>query len=257
MFKYLSIFCLLFILSCSTTPTGRKQLKLLSSTKMANLGDESFSKIKTETPTTKKSSKKQYIECISKNVLKSIGENANQWEIQVFESEKLNAFALPGKNIGIYTGMIDFAKDQDQIAAIIGHEIAHVIADHGNERLSQQLVIQAGMQVADVIIEGDDKKSKNIMALIGAGTQVGILLPFSRKHESEADQLGIQYMAKAGFDPSGAVKLWQKMKKNSGKSVPEFMSTHPSNDTRIKKLQTFLAQNQEIYKSSTKVNCSN
>ncbi len=157
----------------------------------------------------------------------------------MFDDEQVNAFALPGGKIGVYTGLLNVAQNQHQLATVIGHEVAHVIADHGNERMSQSTLINMGSQaVGQVLAANEVPQTGAIMAAIGLGAQVGVQLPFSRTHESEADLLGLELMAKSGFDPRQSVNLWQNMAAASeGPRPPELLSTHPSPDSRIQSLQ--------------------
>ena len=175
-----------------------------------------------------------------------------RWEVVVFEADQANAFALPGYKIGVYTGLLKYAKNQDQLAAVMGHEVAHVIAEHGNERVSNQMATEAGLSIAAVLLGTEqDSNTALIMAGLGLGAQYGVILPFSRSHESEADLIGLELMAKAGFNPEESVTLWQNMAQ-SGLSPPEFMSTHPSSDTRIKQLRERIPQVQPAYQQAVK-----
>jgi predicted Zn-dependent protease len=160
------------------------------------------------------------------------------WEVVVFRDDSANAFALPGGKIGVHTGLLKVAQNQDQLAAVIGHEIAHVLAEHGKERVSEQLVAQGGMSLLSAVIGNpEDPRHGLLMGALGLGAQFGVLLPHSRAQESEADIVGLDYMAKAGFDPRQSVNLWQNMAAAGGGQQPEFMSTHPSHGTRIQNLQ--------------------
>ena len=226
-----------FGLSCSTTPTGRSQLKLISSSQMASMGDNSFNEIQKKKPVSYDRKLNQQVLCVTNALLPAMGENPAAWQVKVFNDREPNAFALPGNNIGVHTGILKLVENQHQLAAIIGHEIGHVKAHHGNERVSQGLVVQAGMLGAQIALGNDSNTDRYILGAIGVGAQFGVLLPFSRKHESEADLLGMQYMAKAGFDPREAAGFWRVMKRHTGgRSGPELLSTHPSPDTRINDL---------------------
>lgn len=156
----------------------------------------------------------------------------------VFQEDSANAFALPGGKIGVHTGLLKVADNQSQLAAVIGHEIGHVQAQHSNERMSLQYATQSGMQLLGALAGQDSAAKQGIMAALGVGAEYGLALPFSRKHEAEADIIGLQLMAQAGFDPRESVGLWQNMAAaNGGNEPPEFMSTHPSNSTRIEGLR--------------------
>ena len=226
----------LIIVACASSPTGRKQLILMSSTQMAQMGATAFSQMKTKSPPNKDPGVNAYVQCVSKALLKAAGQNPSQWEVRVFNDKSANAFALPGKKIGVHTGMIALAQTPSQLAAVIGHEIGHVEANHGSERVSMGMTAQMAQQLTSQLLEGSNLQGPTLAA-IGLGAQFGVLLPYSRTHESEADYIGLQTMAKAGFDPQEAVTLWQLMaQKNQGRSAPEFLSTHPSPQTRIKQL---------------------
>lgn len=231
------------LIACATSPLGRKQFLLVGPGTMDRLGGEAFQKMK-ETEAIEKDPKvNQYVQCIVNPMVALAGGGAagKQWEVVVFNSSQVNAFALPGGKIGVYTGLLNVANTPDQLAAVLGHEVGHVIAQHGAERVSQQMGTSLGLAAVHSIA-GKDKTSDQLVALLGLGVQFGILLPFSRDHESEADLIGLDLMAQAGFDPRQSVQLWKNMSVASGgKSVPEWMSTHPSNDTRIAQLEAHLA----------------
>lgn len=246
----------LLVSSCASTPTGRSQLKLMSDSQMDGMGDQSFQEMKKTLKISKNENQTNYVRCVAERILKSEGRKVSEWEIVVFEDKAANAFALPGRNIGVYTGMLEIANDQAELAAIIGHEIAHVDADHGNERVSQNVLVQGSMSIAQISMAASgNENAQLIMAGLGLGAQFGIMLPFSRKHESEADLLGLKYMSKAGFDPRGSVRLWQKMSK-AGKSMPEFLSTHPNPSTRIEDLNANMEQALAAYEQQpNRPNC--
>lgn len=225
--------------SCVTSPEGRIQFKLLPGEQINAMGVQSFEQLKKKTPQTKNKNIEQYILCIANKIIPQVKQNPDisKWEVRVFEDNQANAFALPGYKIGVYTGLLEYAKTQDQLAAVMGHEVAHVIAEHGNERVSSELATQAGLDLAAALLGGSQGNNDSlILAGLGLGAQYGIKLPFSRSHESEADLIGLDLMAKAGFNPEESVTLWRNMSK-AGSAPSEFMSTHPSNKTRIKQLK--------------------
>lgn len=174
--------------------------------------------------------------------------NQFEWEVAVIDSEQANAFCLPGGKMAVYTGILPIAQNDDALAAIMGHEIAHAILRHGAERMAQQKLVQigavaAGMSTSDM----DPRQRQMLMAAIGVGTQYGVMLPFSRNHESEADYVGLMLASAACFNPAESIGLWQRMGANSaGKAPPEFMSTHPSSDTRIQQLQGWMDEANQI-----------
>lgn len=257
--KNISVFLLTAVtcftlLACATSPEGRKQLKLIPDEQMDVMGAQSFEQIKQDTPITEDSNVQQYVLCIANKIIPQVAQNPDpkQWEVVVFQDDQANAFALPGYKIGVYTGLLKYAQNQDQLAAVMGHEVAHVIAKHGNERVSNQMATEAGMSIATAVLGGtQDENSALILAGLGLGAQYGIILPFSRGHESEADLIGLDLMAKAGFDPAESVTLWQNMSQ-AGASPPEFMSTHPSSDTRIKQLQERIPNANIAYQAAIK-----
>ncbi len=232
---------ILLTLSCAKSPTGRNQLKLFPSGQMNEMGKQAFDGIKEESKASKKTTQNSYVNCVAEHITAQVPKEvfSGTWEVVVFEDDQVNAFALPGGKIGVYSGLLKIAKNQHQLAAVIGHEVGHVIADHGNERMSSGTLINLGMQVTNNILNTNQvSSSKEIMSAIGLGLQVGVQLPFSRTHESEADLIGLDLMAKAGFNPQESVHLWQNMDKASdGKRPMEFMSTHPAPSTRITQLQ--------------------
>ena len=226
------------VAGCATSPTGRDQLLVFSPSSMNRMGAAAFDEIKAETPAAS-AYLDRYVKCVADAVVAVLpGEQAQGWEVEVFDEDEPNAFALPGKKIGVYKGLLDVAERQDQLAAVIGHEIGHVLAQHGNERMSSQFVVGTGLAVAAAMMRRRESyEGRHAMALLGLGAQVGILLPYSRSHESEADRIGLELMAKAGFDPAASVELWQNMSRLGGARPPELLSTHPSNRTRIRALQ--------------------
>lgn len=235
--------------SCSTTPTGRRQLTFMPESQMAIMGDQSFAQMQKAQKVSKDPYLNRKINCISKRIVENMQNGSfEEWDVKVFEDKAVNAFALPGKNIGVYTGLIEAAENNAQIAAVIGHEVGHVIANHGNERVSQNLIVQGGLLAADIALNtGNEGRDRLILASLGLASQVGVLLPFSRKHESEADQIGLDLMAKAGFDPQEAVRFWEVMSKQGGQQPPELLSTHPAHSSRIENLKVHMNKARKIY----------
>lgn len=250
---YLVLF--LFISACSSSPTGRQQFILFPDSQMNEMGAASFSQIKQQTPPSKETATLRYVHCISDALLVAAGENPSQWEVQVFDDPTPNAFALPGRKIGVHTGMFSVAATPDQLAAVIGHEIGHVQARHGAERVSMNVLAESGQQLTAAVLQNSEA-GQLTMAALGVATQFGVLLPYSRKHESEADYIGLELMAKAGFNPQQSVVLWQNMASAAqGSAPPEFMSTHPSSDTRIRLLSDAMPKAQSLYQPSRNPGC--
>ncbi|MBI2383112.1 MAG: M48 family metallopeptidase [Gammaproteobacteria bacterium] len=215
----------LLVAACATSPLGRRQIMLVSDKQMSEMGVSAYREMQKKTPATKDAKVAAYVNCVSGAVVKEVG-GGQAWEVTVFDDKQVNAFALPGGKIGVYTGLLKVADTPDQLAAVIGHEVAHVLARHGAERVSEQMVTQLGLEVASATTGVNPQ-------MLGIATDVFFLLPHSRGQESEADLLGLDLMAKAGFDPRQAVTLWQNMSKDGGKKPPEMLSTHPSDRTRI------------------------
>lgn len=232
--------------ACATSPTGRNQVLLFSSDQLAQMGEQAFTTMKQEQSVSRKPVQNSYVECVARSITALVPESVypGQWEVVVFDEDQVNAFALPGGKIGVYTGLLNVAENQHQLAAVIGHEIGHVIAEHGNERMSQSTLINMGTQaVGQVLAANEVGQTGPIMAAIGLGMQVGVQLPFSRTHESEADLIGLSLMAQAGFDPRQSVDLWQNMEAASGgQRQPELLSTHPAPQSRIENLQANMAE---------------
>jgi predicted Zn-dependent protease len=248
--KIIFIILLLILSSCATSPTGRSQLMLMQAGQMNAMGVQAFTNLKQKTPIEKKKKVNTYVECVAKAIVQVIDSPIKKWEVVVFKDKSANAFALPGGKIGVHTGLLKVAKNQDQLAAVIGHEVGHVIAKHGNERVSQQFVVQKGMNLVQILANTQSIKGQMLMQALGLGAQVGIILPFSRTHESEADQMGLIFMAKAGFNPEESIRLWENMGKGSGKQQSEFFSTHPSHETRIARLKKAMPEAKRLYQQA-------
>ncbi|WP_299688161.1 M48 family metallopeptidase [uncultured Vibrio sp.] len=240
--KFTSLLTLAGLTACSASPTGRNQLLLFSDQDMSQLGAQSFEQMKQELSINQDAKINAYVQCVADSITQHIPKQGfSEWEVVVFDSDQVNAFALPGGKIGVYTGLLNVAVNQDQLATVIGHEVAHVLADHSNERLSQSQLANTGLSITNVALGSSEYSQYQslTMAALGLGVQYGVMLPYGRTQESEADIVGLEYMAQAGFDPNQSINLWQNMAKASGGSQPpELLSTHPSHSTRIKDLQT-------------------
>lgn len=214
-----------------------------------SMGAQSYEKLKKNEKIDTNSKTNRYVKCIVDNLIPVIDERYRDisWEVTVFVDDTANAFALPGGKIGVNTGMLKVATTQDELAAVIGHEIAHVVARHSNERASSQLATAAAL---NMVAAGSGNHNAQIAAALGTGAYYGIQLPFSRTQESEADIIGLNYMAKAGFNPQASITLWQKMGEEGGKRPPEFLLTHPSSQTRIKRLEEHMSAALEYYRAA-------
>jgi predicted Zn-dependent protease len=248
-FRLIMLIFLLQLCACATSPTGRKQLKLFPESQMSQMGIASYQQMKQQTPLSKNKVTNKYVSCVANAITAQTG-STTSWEVNVFDDEAINAFALPGGKIGVYTGILQVASTQDQLAAVIGHEVAHVLANHGNERVSVAFAADSGMKMAQILAGEATPQKAQLLGLLGLGAQVGVLLPYGRTQESEADILGLEYMAKAGFDPRQSVTLWQNMSKTGGQKPPELLSTHPSNTTRINDLNKHMESAMVLYKQA-------
>lgn len=241
-----------FLLSaCVTSPTGRNQFIAMPDAQLNQMGLEAFNTLKNEKPISRNKQYNHFAHCIANAITKEVG---GQWEVVVFEDPSLNAFALPGNKIGVYSGLIKMVDNQDELAAVIGHEIGHVLAKHSNERASQEMAVSQGMGIIQAIGAPQSTMGQAAFGLLGIGAQYGILMPYSRVQESEADIIGVDLMAKAGFDPRKSISLWQKMEQASqGQQPVEFMSTHPSHGTRIQDLEKHMPQSMGIFQQAQSV----
>jgi len=249
---------------CQEGPFGRKQLTLMSPEQEYTLGAQAFQEVLRKShvvsggpiPRAVRHVGEQLAEAAEDPELRKLfrvrGDARFGWDFKVVESDQVNAFCLPGGKVVVYTGILPVCQTEGGLAAVMGHEIGHALARHGAERMAQQQLVQIGeVAVAVSLSDMDFRKRAQILAVLGAGAQVGILLPYSRDHESEADHIGLLLMARAGYDPIEAVEFWQRMEKQGGRGGPEFMSTHPSHPRRIQQLRGWLPEARQIYARST------
>lgn len=246
------------VAACTVVPeTGRRQLMLVSSQEEARMGLSAFEQIKQEEKLSQDVEAISQVQRVGKRIAASVGrdlENA-EWEFVVFESDELNAFALPGGKVGVYTGLLKLVESDDELATVMGHEIAHVTSRHGAERASQQYAV-AGLGLATAITmeakDVDPAKRNAVMAAYGLGTTVGVMLPYSRLHESEADAIGLRFAAGAGYDPRAAARFWRKMTEaNKGRPKPPvLLSSHPADTTRIKNLEELAPKYVPLYEAA-------
>jgi len=247
---------------CETNPyTGRSQLLMTSVDQEMQMGAQAYRQVKND-PKMHQSQDPREVEPVRRVATRIIeaakrskyAEMASQfqWEVTVIKDDKtMNAFALPGGKVAVYTGIFPVAKTEAGLAAVLGHEVTHALARHGAERMSQGQLTNAALQVlgaAAGAAGGNAMLGQATMAALGAGAQVGVLLPFSRKHESEADYIGILLAADAGYDPRESIHLWERMEQMSGGKGPaEFLSTHPGHETRIEQLKKWMPEAMAIY----------
>ncbi len=250
---FAGVVVLVVLAACATSPTGRKQFIFMSESKMAAMGVQSFQQMQQDVPVLEDEAVNAYVQCVADALtqLPRVQAQSSDWEVVVFDADAVNAFALPGGKIGVYTGLLNVAENQHQLAAVMGHEVGHVLARHGAERVSQNVAIDQALSLLENWMAVSNVQNRELaMSALGLGSQFGVLLPFSRLHESEADNIGLELMASAGFDPRQSVNLWQNMGKNGGKAPPEFMSTHPSHETRIEDLNAEMATATPLYEAA-------
>jgi metalloendopeptidase OMA1, mitochondrial len=232
---------------CSTVPvTGRRQLNMVSQDEEMKLGLTSFEELKKELPVSKDASANALLQKVGKKIAAVAGPDMPnaQWEFIVFESKEANAFCLPGGKVGVYTGILPITKDEAGLATVVGHEVAHAVARHGGERMTQATAVQGVGQLASAATANAKPITQQAVGLVyGLGSQLGYVLPHSRSQESEADHIGLIYMARAGYDPKAAISFWERFSVQSGdKGAPWFLRTHPVDKDRIANLQKLLPE---------------
>ena len=237
--------------SCVTDrETHRTHLAPLPDSYMNAMGLQAYEQAKAETPVAKDQALTARVLDIGRKVAAATGGDF-AWEFTLFDSSEVNAWCLPGGKVGVFTGILPVAKTNAGLAAVLGHEIGHAIARHGGERMSQQLLLTGAMLTAEQVLK-DSKSRPLAMAALGLGAKFGVVLPFSRLQESEADHLGMLYMARAGFDPSEAIALWQRMAARGGEP-PEILSDHPSSESRVAAMAQQLPEAMAIYQQTQKI----
>jgi len=236
----------LLLASCESAPvTGRNQLILLPESQDAALGLDAWQQIKQEQPVSNNRQLQQRVERVGRRIAEASGEPGWDWQFTVFQNDEPNAFALPGGKVGVNTGLFKVVENDAQLAAVMGHEVAHAIARHGAERMSQGMLTQLGAAAV-----GMGTGSGQIAQIAAQAATLGIILPYSRTQESEADEIGLIYMARAGYDPRAAVELWRNFEALGGARPPEFLSTHPAEGSRIERLQELMPGALEVYREN-------
>jgi len=238
--------------ACQTVPiTGRSQLLLLSEADEMQMGIQSYREVVKKSKLSTDPATNDLVKRVGTRIAAATGRTDFPWEFVVIEDRQANAFALPGGKVAVYTGILPITKDETGLATVLGHEVAHAVARHGAERMSQGLLVQVGLAgTMAALSKRDPQTIQTVGALLGAGAAVGLMLPWSRSQESEADHLGLIYMAKAGYNPSAARDLWIRMAEASKghDRPPEFLSTHPSESTRIKQIEAWLPEASQYYR---------
>jgi len=246
------------LISCSQTVfTERSQLRLLPSSTLNQMALEQYNGFLQENTPMKSGSEVALVQRVGEDLKAAVEvyyrskgmEDAlaeYDWEFNVVDQDVVNAFAMPGGKIVVYTGIMKVAQNEDGLAVVMGHELAHALAHHGNERMSQGLIAQLGLTSLDLALREKPAATRNLLlAAAGAGTQVGVMLPFSRTHESEADEIGLYLMTMAGYNPEAAAPFWNRMAQSGGSRPPEFLSTHPDPSRRSERLQELIPQARE------------
>jgi len=254
----------ILLLSCSTVPiTGRKQLSIVPSSTMLGMSFQEYDSFLKSHKLSSNAEQTALVNRVGTNIQKAVEQyfqqqkmsdqlNGYKWEFNLVESEEVNAWCMPGGKVVVYTGILPVTKTEAGLAVVLGHEIAHAIAEHGRERVSQGLLVQlGGMTLEQALSDKPEQTRKLWLAAFGVGATVGAMLPYSRVQESEADHLGLVFMAMAGYDPNEAVTFWERMAADKNKAAPpEFLSTHPSDQTRIKKIKERVPEAMQYYKKS-------
>jgi predicted Zn-dependent protease len=262
---YLSsiVLILLFLLSCATVPvTGRQQLNLIPAQSILSMSFQQYDQFLKEHKLSMNREQSEMVKRVGRRVQKAVEQyfidnnlsyklKEFAWEFNLVESQDVNAWCMPGGKVVVYTGILPYTKDETGLAVVMGHEIAHAIAAHGNERMSHMLAIQLGGMALGVALAEKPKETRNLwMTAFGVGATVGFVLPYSRLHESEADRLGLLFMAMAGYNPNAAVAFWEGMSQQKKGAPPEFLSTHPSDRTRITNIKKLIPEIMPYYRTA-------
>lgn len=259
-----SLALLVFVVACATVPiTGRKQLSIIPDSQMNAMSFQQYEQVLAESSLSQNSQEEAMIKRVGHNIQLAVEQyfeeqgmshhlDGYEWEFNLIESDQVNAWCMPGGKVAFYTGILPVCQDEAGVAVVMGHEVAHAIAEHGGERMSQSLMVQmGGMALSEAVQNKPEETQALYMTAFAVGAQYGAMLPFSRQHESEADHMGLIFMAMAGYDPQTAPAFWQRMSDLGGGSAPpEFMSTHPSDATRIRELNEHMPEALSYYKGN-------
>jgi predicted Zn-dependent protease len=259
---WISLAFILLLTTCADVPvTHRKSLRLVPESQLTSMSLQEYSSVLKKAKLSQDTAKVEMVRRVGAAIARSAeaflrdeGREQQikdyQWEFNLIEDEKtVNAWCMPGGKVAVYTGILPITRDETGLAVVVGHEVAHALADHGNERLSQGLLATVGTVALAVALSEKSGPTRDLyLAAFGAGTSVGILLPYSRMHESEADHIGLMLTARAGYDPRGAVPFWKRMSEKGGKSPPEFLSTHPASASRIESIEKYLPEAMQYYR---------
>jgi len=233
--------------ACDPASVGQA---FVSEEQVEQLGLETWDRLKAEEQRSSNDEHRRRARAIAERILAANGEDPDAWEVEVFAGDEVNAFAVPGRKIGLYDGMFEVAETDDQLAAVIGHEIGHVQAEHSQERVAREVGTQATLQLVSAALQvGDIAYANQIAGALGLGAQYGVILPYDREQELDADAIGLRNMARADYDPRAAVQLWENMSQRP--SPPAFLSTHPAPEGRIEELEGMMDEALEIYRANS------
>jgi predicted Zn-dependent protease len=259
------VLIILTFVSCTTVPlTGRKQLSLIPESDMMALSLTEYGKFLKANKVSIDKAKTDMVKRVGTRISKAVeaymaqqGLSANlkgyQWEFNLVESAEVNAWCMSGGKVVVYTGLLPIAQNDEGLATVLGHEIAHAVARHGSERMSDQMLVQLGSSTLSAALAQKPSETQQLaMAAFGVGSQYGVILPFSRKHEYEADYMGMIFMSMAGYNPNQSIAFWQRMAQKGGSNTPEFLSTHPVDENRIAKIREKLPEAMNYYNKAVK-----
>ncbi len=265
-YVFLSVLSVVFLFAaaCSTVPiTGRSQFNIIPDDTMLSMSLQQYDQFLQQSRLSADSGNTAMVKNVGRRIADAVERymaqnnmtaelGSYQWEFNLVQDDQINAWCMPGGKVVVYTGILPITQDETGLAVVMGHEIAHAVAEHGNERMSQQLALQMGGQALSTALSTQPAQTQQLwMSVFGAGAQYGFLLPYGRVQETEADELGLIFMAMAGYDPRAAVGFWQRMAaQKGGASPPEFLSTHPSDESRIQKIQELIPQVMPYYRQA-------
>ena len=266
-YRYLIFMLLLFyVVACAEVPiTHRKSLRLVPESELLTMSLQQYDEVLKKSKLSTDQQKLQMVRKVGFIIAKAAeaflaeaGQSANiknyQWDFNLIDDDKtVNAWVMPGGKAAVYTGILPYTQNETGLAVVLGHEVAHALADHGNERMSDTLVAQMGGMALSVALSSQPQQTQQLFATVyGVGANVGFLLPYSRLHESEADRIGLTLMARAGYDPREAIPFWERMGKQEGQRPPQFLSTHPAPETRITDIKKYLPEALPSYEKTAK-----
>ena len=233
--------------ACSDNPqTGRSQFAVVPDESLLEMADQSWSDLKAQTPVSHDAAMQARLERVGRKIVAASGREDLDWEFVVFDRPEVNAFVLPNGKVGAFRGLMELAKDDDELAGVLGHEVGHILARHPSERVSQQLALQVGVGLAQAVLSNGEhsEHASEIAGALGAGAMYGVILPYSRSHELEADRLGLELAQRAGFDPAGTLRFFERMAQEGANQPqpPEVLSSHPADESRLEALRQAVAE---------------